>query len=140
MHSRPVYIVLLLLAMAVMAMGIGLYFSSQNAPPVTPPVFSPPSQPSPTAKVDKPAYTAEDVIAFARQQSEIQALYAAAEKTKDYKYPEVNDFNWMAEYKGDSRWLITFTFTQWDYNISGYVARARYWYFDESGPKLTVAN
>ena len=140
MRSRLVYILLLLLAIAVVAMGIGLYFSSQNTPPFTPPIFSPSAPPSPKEKADTPAYTSSDVEAFARQLPEIQALYAAAERTKDYAYPEVIDIKWMEEYKGNGRWLVTLAYTQWDYNLKGYVAKARYWFFDETKPTLIPAN
>ncbi len=140
MRSRLLYVILtafVLGTIAVYVAGCGT-----AAPTIIPsPTPAPPVPvPSPTVIVDTPAYNADQLVGIAMQQPDVKSLYAAAETTKDYIYPEVKDFNWTANYLGASRWIITFTCAEWDYNVGGYVGRVKNWFFDESTAKLTAAS
>jgi len=36
--------------------------------------------------------------------------------------------------------LVILMYQEWDYNKNGYASKTRFWYFDESGPKLTATS
>lgn len=110
---------------------------AQPAPTLIPANTPAPPAPSPPSNVDTPAYKDSEVIGIAGNQPDVKSLYAAAETTKDYKFPEVKDFNWSAQYLGSGRWYVTLSYTQWDYNLNGYLARTKNWFFDEAKGALT---
>jgi hypothetical protein len=98
-----------------------------------------PPTPTPKSNVDTPAYKDSEVIGIAGNQQDVKALYATAETTRDYKFPEDKDFNWSAQYLGSGRWFVKLSYTQWDYNVNGYVARTKSWFFDEAKGALSTA-
>jgi hypothetical protein len=132
MLSRLVYS-LLVLSIA----GACLTGCAQPPPTLTP--ASPSAAPSPESTIDAPAYKETDIIGIAGNQVEVKSLYAAAEATKDYKFPEVKDFKWSAQYIGSGRWYVTLAYTQWDYNANGYIARTKGWFFEEANGTLSPA-
>jgi hypothetical protein len=69
----------------------------------------------------------------------VKALYSSAETTKNYAYPEVKDFQWTAQYLGSGRWFVSLAYTQWDYNLGGYISRTKSWFFEEATGVLTPA-
>lgn len=143
MRSKTIISLLFaILAIGVLVLGVGLFISYQNANNVNIPLI--PTSPTPTfspIKENTPTYSENTVIALAQQQPEAQAIYAAADKTKTYAFPETKDFNWTAQYYTDSgQWLVTFTYAQWDYNASGYFSQTKRWFFDEGTGKFTTLN
>jgi len=125
-----------------MAFLITLAFASscaQPAPPLIPVNTPAPPSSAPKSNVDTPAYKDSEVIGIAGNQPDVKSLYTLAETTKDYKFPEVKDFNWTARYLGSGRWYVTLDYTQWDYNLNGYVTRAKNWFFEESKGALIPA-
>jgi hypothetical protein len=112
---------------------------AQPAPTLIP-VNSPDTLiPSPTSTVDTPAYKESAIIGIANNQPEVKSLYAVAETTRDYKYPEIKDFKWTAQYLGTGRWYVRLDYTQWSYDLNGYITQTKSWFFEESKGALTPA-
>jgi hypothetical protein len=78
---------------------------AQPAPTLIPLNTPAPPTPTPKSNVDTPAYKDSEVIGIAGNQQDVKALYATAETTRDYKFPEDKDFNWSAQYLGSGRWF-----------------------------------
>ncbi len=135
MLRRLPLILLAIVGMGIVAFGVGIWLSTQNAAnasvPVITPVASPPPA-SPALTQDIPVYNADQVVGITKQRPEIKNLYDAAEKSKDWAFPEVRDINVTANYIGQGQWRVVAYYQQLNLNTGAYENKAFYYIFVES--------